>query len=176
MTLYWLEGAATSQPILRGILSRGLRVRFHTPNGLHARGITEDLARLMRRAGVTTVRLSLESIDPVRQQTTGGKATTDAFARAISTCAPLTMDQESWEHMSWRGCQANRLRRWKTRSTMCIALVCRQNWRCSRRFRARQMVTAFYRQMQIHCCTTTRSIPIHRGPAICVDSNVSNRL
>jgi radical SAM superfamily enzyme YgiQ (UPF0313 family) len=70
--------------ILRGILSRGLRVRFHTPNGLHARGITEDLARLMRRAGVTTVRLSLETLDPVRQQTTGGKVTTDAFAQAIS--------------------------------------------------------------------------------------------
>ena len=70
--------------ILQGILSRGLRVRFHTPNGLHARGITEDLARLMRRAGVTTVRLSLETLDPVRQQATGGKVTTDAFAQAIS--------------------------------------------------------------------------------------------
>ena len=31
-----------------------------------------------------TVRLSLETLDPVRQQTTGGKVTTDAFAQAIS--------------------------------------------------------------------------------------------
>jgi hypothetical protein len=70
--------------ILQGILSRALRVRFHTPNGMHARGISGDLARLMRRAGVATVRLSLETLDPVRQQTTGGKVTTDAFAQSIS--------------------------------------------------------------------------------------------
>jgi radical SAM superfamily enzyme YgiQ (UPF0313 family) len=70
--------------ILRGILSRGLDVRFHTPNGLHARGITPDLAKLMRRAGVKTVRLSLETIEPDRQRNTGGKVTTDDFARAIS--------------------------------------------------------------------------------------------
>ena len=78
------DGGHHLAAILRGILSRGLRVRFHTPNGLHAGGITEDLARLMKRAGVQTVRLSLETLDPVRQQTTGGKVTTDAFARAVS--------------------------------------------------------------------------------------------
>jgi hypothetical protein len=70
--------------ILTGALSQGLAVRFHTPNGLHARGITLDLAKLMRRAGVTTVRLSLETIEPDRQRTTGGKVTTDDFARAVT--------------------------------------------------------------------------------------------
>ncbi|NIV33419.1 MAG: radical SAM protein [Anaerolineae bacterium] len=70
--------------ILRGIMSRGLDVRFHTPNGMHARGITPDLAKLMRGAGVVTVRLSLETVEPGRQRTTGGKVTTDDFARAVS--------------------------------------------------------------------------------------------
>jgi radical SAM superfamily enzyme YgiQ (UPF0313 family) len=70
--------------ILQAILARGLRVRLHSPNGLHAREITEELALLMRRAGMTTVRLSLETVDPIRQQTTGAKVTTDAFARAVA--------------------------------------------------------------------------------------------
>ena len=70
--------------ILRGTLSRGLQVRFHTPNGLHARGITPDLAKLMRIAGVTTIRLSLETIEPARQRSTGDKVSTGDFARAVS--------------------------------------------------------------------------------------------
>jgi radical SAM superfamily enzyme YgiQ (UPF0313 family) len=77
-------GARHLAAILEGVVLRGLRARFHTPNGLHAAGITADLARLMRVAGVTTVRLSLETIDPDRQQTTGGKVTTEAFAQAVS--------------------------------------------------------------------------------------------
>ncbi|MFN2169443.1 MAG: B12-binding domain-containing radical SAM protein [Anaerolineae bacterium] len=70
--------------ILEAILARGLRVRFHTPNGLHARGITSSLAQLMRRAGMATVRLSLETVNPLRQQSTGAKVTTDEFAEAVS--------------------------------------------------------------------------------------------
>ena len=70
--------------ILEDVLARELHVRFHTPNGLHARGITRALAHLMRRAGMTTLRLSLETIDPVRQQSTGAKVTTDEFERAVS--------------------------------------------------------------------------------------------
>jgi radical SAM superfamily enzyme YgiQ (UPF0313 family) len=36
-------------PILEEVLERGLQVRFHTPNGLHARAITADLAALMQQ-------------------------------------------------------------------------------------------------------------------------------
>ncbi len=70
--------------ILQEIVARGLQVRFHTPNGLHAGGITEDLARLMKKAGVRTLRLSLETIDLARQERTGAKVTTEAFAQAIA--------------------------------------------------------------------------------------------
>ena len=71
-------------PILEGVLSRGLAVRFHTPNGLYARGVTPDLARLMRRAGFATVYLSLETVNPDRQAVTGGKVNTGLFARAMA--------------------------------------------------------------------------------------------
>ncbi len=70
--------------ILQEIVALGLHVRFHTPNGLHASGITEDLARLMKIAGVKTVRLSLETVDSDRQERTGAKVTTRAFKQALS--------------------------------------------------------------------------------------------
>jgi hypothetical protein len=70
--------------ILKAVVARGLRVRFHTPNGLHARAITSSLAQLMRQAGMATVRLSLETINPLRQQSTGAKVTTAEFEEAVS--------------------------------------------------------------------------------------------
>jgi hypothetical protein len=70
-------------PVLQGVLARGLAVRFHSPNGLHAGEITPDLAKLMRLAGFVTIRLSLETTDTVRQQATGSKVTTGAFERAV---------------------------------------------------------------------------------------------
>ncbi len=70
--------------ILEQILARKLSMRFHTPNGLHVRGVTGSVAQLMRRAGVRTVRLSLETTDPIRQQSTGAKVTTDEFEQAVS--------------------------------------------------------------------------------------------
>lgn len=79
-----LGGGHHLASILEETLSRGLQVRFHTPNGLHARGITGSLARLMRQAGMTTVRLSLETINPSRQRSTGAKVTTDEFKQAVS--------------------------------------------------------------------------------------------
>ncbi len=48
-------------PILEGVLSRGLEVRFHTPNALHIRPLSRQLARLLFRAGFKTIRLGLET-------------------------------------------------------------------------------------------------------------------
>jgi radical SAM superfamily enzyme YgiQ (UPF0313 family) len=71
-------------PILEGVIQRGLQVRFHTPNGLHAGQISASLATLMHQAGLATLRISLETTDASRQQATGGKVTTDAFAQAVA--------------------------------------------------------------------------------------------
>jgi radical SAM superfamily enzyme YgiQ (UPF0313 family) len=53
------EGHAV--PVLDAIVRSGLRIRFHTPNALHIRGITAETARLMFEAGFTTLRLGLET-------------------------------------------------------------------------------------------------------------------
>jgi len=78
-----LDASRHFEPILQGIVARGWQVRLHTPNGLHAREITAALAMLMRQAGMTTVRLALETVEPTRQKSTGAKISTDAFAQAV---------------------------------------------------------------------------------------------
>ena len=65
--------------VLKDVIRSGLNVRFHCPNGVHARFIDDDLAFLMRQAGFTTLRLSLETINSERQARTGGKVSTEIF-------------------------------------------------------------------------------------------------
>jgi len=69
-------------PILKEIIKRKLNVRFHFPNGLHTRYITQGVAELMMEAGCKTVRLGLETTEPFRQHSTGGKVSTEEFIRA----------------------------------------------------------------------------------------------
>jgi hypothetical protein len=69
--------------VLDGVIERGLRARFHTPNGLHARLIDRRLAQKMRQAGLVTIRLGLESADPERQVRDGGKVDERSFAGAV---------------------------------------------------------------------------------------------
>ncbi|MFW6334562.1 MAG: B12-binding domain-containing radical SAM protein [Desulfosalsimonas sp.] len=45
------------------ICGSGMNLRFHTPNALHARNITRKTAFLMRKAGVETVRLGVETAE-----------------------------------------------------------------------------------------------------------------
>lgn len=70
-------------PILEGVLARRLPASFYPVNGLHARGITAELAILMRRAGFVQACLSLETVYPARQQSTGAKVTTADFETAV---------------------------------------------------------------------------------------------
>lgn len=70
--------------ILDDVLAAGLDVRFHTPNGLHARYVDKPLARKMYRAGFKTVRLSLETVNMARQQRIGMKVTDQELAQALS--------------------------------------------------------------------------------------------
>ena len=72
-----------AKPLFEGIIRRNLPVRLHTPNALHARFIDKEMAVLMRRAGMRTVRLGFESDDPDFQRSSGGKVTTDEFGQAL---------------------------------------------------------------------------------------------
>jgi hypothetical protein len=50
-------------PLLNHLIQTQSRARLHTPNAMHVRHITPDLARLLKRAGLQTVRLGLETSD-----------------------------------------------------------------------------------------------------------------
>ncbi len=48
--------------VLERVLEAGLEVHFHTPNAIHARFVTREVALLLKRAGFVTLRLGLETI------------------------------------------------------------------------------------------------------------------
>jgi len=75
------EGMAI--PLLKEIVRRGLSCQFHCPNGLHLREVTPELARLMFRAGFSTIRFGFETADAKRQVDTGGKVTNQDLERAV---------------------------------------------------------------------------------------------
>ena len=71
-------------PLFEMLADAGAPVRLHSPNGLHVREITPALARIMRRGGLVTVRLSLETADEARAATFSGKVNRDDFRRATT--------------------------------------------------------------------------------------------
>jgi len=70
-------------PILRATQDKGLGARFYTPNAIHAREISEELAHLLYQTGFQTLRLGFETSDPARQKLTGGKVTNEQFQQAV---------------------------------------------------------------------------------------------
>lgn len=70
-------------PFLDEVLRRDLRVSFHTPNALHVKLLTRELAELMVRGGFKTFYLGFESASADWQRETGGKASAEDFARAV---------------------------------------------------------------------------------------------
>ncbi|HMA54732.1 MAG TPA: radical SAM protein, partial [Acidobacteriota bacterium] len=70
-------------PLFEGLASSGLRLAFHTPNGLHLREIDAATARLMRAAGLRSLYLSMESTDPDLMRERGPKASPDDLANAL---------------------------------------------------------------------------------------------
>ena len=71
------------KPILREIIASRQSFRFHTPNGLHARYIDEELAELMYRSHFKTIRLSLESVAKERLRDIHNKITPGEMTRAV---------------------------------------------------------------------------------------------
>jgi len=58
-------------------------VRLHSPNGIHVREITPEIAHLMKQAGVVTIRLSLETASEKRAKDFSNKVTRDEFKAAV---------------------------------------------------------------------------------------------
>ncbi|RMG02441.1 MAG: radical SAM protein [Nitrospirae bacterium] len=81
-------------PILGELAKRNLHIRFHTPNGLHARFISEEIARLMKVNCFETIRLSLETSSPERQKETGGKVTNEQLEEAVTILKKVGFTKE----------------------------------------------------------------------------------
>jgi pyruvate-formate lyase-activating enzyme len=71
------------RPFLRGVMDRGLKVQFHTPNALNARFITSELAELMVQVGFQSFFLGFESSAYDWQRRTGGKVYSQELVRAV---------------------------------------------------------------------------------------------
>ena len=69
-------------PFLNELLSRNIKMNFHSPNALNARFITSELAELMVRAGFKTFYLGFESASLEWQKRTGSKVSSDELAQA----------------------------------------------------------------------------------------------
>ncbi|MGC9797022.1 radical SAM protein [Fervidobacterium riparium] len=71
------------KPILRLILEKGLnkRLRFHLPNGIHARLLDDETAHLLYEANFKTIKLGYETSGKL-QITTGGKVRDEDLVRA----------------------------------------------------------------------------------------------
>ncbi len=80
-----LVNASTNFTVfLKEIIKRKLNLRFHTPNGMHIREITPQIAELMFEAGFSTIRLGLESSNPTFLSQTGNKVTMEEFINTAS--------------------------------------------------------------------------------------------
>ena len=60
-----------------------LDVRFHTPNALHVKEVTADMATLMRQSGFRTIRLGLETSDFSLHRKFGNKVAEGDFEQAV---------------------------------------------------------------------------------------------
>jgi hypothetical protein len=70
-------------PFLHAAATRGLHTNFHTPNALHARYITPELAHTLVTSGFKTFYLGYESASRQLQDSTGGKVEDAHLASAI---------------------------------------------------------------------------------------------
>jgi radical SAM superfamily enzyme YgiQ (UPF0313 family) len=69
--------------ILDGLIYKKIKAQLHTPNGIHAQMINEEIASKMYQAGVETIRLGFETVDSLTQSETGGKISNPEFKKAV---------------------------------------------------------------------------------------------
>jgi radical SAM superfamily enzyme YgiQ (UPF0313 family) len=84
-------------PILKGIISAGVKINLHSPNGLFAREINSELAELMFSAGFKTVRLSLESTSSQIQKSSSNKVNNANYTDAVNNLAKAGFARNSLE-------------------------------------------------------------------------------
>jgi radical SAM superfamily enzyme YgiQ (UPF0313 family) len=78
-----IPGGGFRAGVMEPLIRRGLPLRFHTPNGLHAREIDPRTARLLYQAGFRTIRLGFESADFPFRRALDSKLEEGEFERAV---------------------------------------------------------------------------------------------
>jgi radical SAM superfamily enzyme YgiQ (UPF0313 family) len=71
-------------PLCERIIAHRINATFHTPNGLQAKFIDANTARLMWQAGFKTIRLAYESGSEERRRDMSKKVSNESFARAVA--------------------------------------------------------------------------------------------
>jgi radical SAM superfamily enzyme YgiQ (UPF0313 family) len=69
--------------ILREVRKRDIQCSFHSPNGLHVKEISKELADLLYHCQFKTLRLGLETSNEATQVETGGKVDNQSFGEAV---------------------------------------------------------------------------------------------
>lgn len=69
--------------VLEGILEKNMNPRFHTPNAVHLREISPEVAKLLRRSHFRTIRLGLETSDCAMRGKLDDKVSEGDFERAV---------------------------------------------------------------------------------------------
>ena len=72
------------KPVFREIIRENFPINFHLPNGIHVRFLDEEVAGLMSKAGVKTIRLSLESAEEEFLEKSSPKLNLSEFERAVA--------------------------------------------------------------------------------------------
>jgi len=70
--------------LLNEIINKRINVRFHLPNGIHAREVDKKIAEKMFQAGIKTIRLGFETVNSSAQKITGGKVSSIEFKKAVN--------------------------------------------------------------------------------------------
>jgi radical SAM superfamily enzyme YgiQ (UPF0313 family) len=70
-------------PLLEKIIQSTMPLSFHTPNALHIRQISQEVATSMFRAGFKTIRLGLETADVSASRTEDHKVQGNEFSLAV---------------------------------------------------------------------------------------------
>ena len=77
------------------IVRRRIVCSFHTPNGIHVTGMTEDIAHLMAETGFKTLRLGLETASEERMARIGEKTTRQEFTQTVHYLRNAGYDRET---------------------------------------------------------------------------------
>ncbi|MGD9042853.1 MAG: radical SAM protein [Desulfobacterales bacterium] len=79
---FLVHAEAHAMPILEKIIQADIKIRIHTPNAVHIRGITAETAHLLFKAGFKTLRLGLETAEFDHRETIDQKVSEDDFRAA----------------------------------------------------------------------------------------------